>query len=240
MSDRLVTLATFPSAAEAALARNVLDEGGIRSQLAQESSNWAFGGLIGSVTLLVFEGDVERADQLLDEALGSPLAVEDEPQETDDEAPTSDFAENLPDRSPPIDVPSWTCRNCGARVHNDERVCWSCGTSKKGETNPYFVRGESTIAPPPAIQATTPSEVPEHVAETIDRAWRAAWLGTVIFFVPLVNLYSAWLLLSVADTAGHLTGRSRRRFYVAFIVDVLVLGVAIMLAVSVFLTPSEP
>jgi len=238
MSDRLVTLATFPSTAEAAIARNVLEEGGIRAQLAQESANWAFGGIIGSVTLLVHEGNVERAEQLLDEALGNPLAVEDEALETEDEGLASDFAENPPDRSPPVNVPAWTCAHCGVRVPENERRCWSCGASRTGEPNPYFVRGDSTLTAAPHRE-TAPQRVPDHVIDVVDRAWRAAWLGVVIFFVPLVNLYSAWLLLTVADEARFLTGRPRLRFYVAFLVDVLVLGVAVMLAVSIFHTPDS-
>src|SRR5688500_6129660 len=101
MATRLVTLATFPSPVEAALARNILDEAGIRAHAADDATGWAFSGMFGGVKLLVDEADLERAGELLDEALGQPLEADDEPEPTDrNGAPASAFAENLTDRSP--------------------------------------------------------------------------------------------------------------------------------------------
>src|SRR5262245_12881907 len=133
MSDRLVTLATFPTVVEAALARNILQDGGIPAQITQDTANWMMSGMFESVTLSVRESDVERADALLEEALNSPLEVEEEPPDTGEEQLASEFAENLPDRSPAADAPAWTCVACGARVANTDRRCWSCGASRAGD-----------------------------------------------------------------------------------------------------------
>jgi hypothetical protein len=72
--------------------------------------------------------------------------------------------------------------------------------------------------------------VPDDLDDTVNRAWRAACLGFLL--LPLGHLYSAWLLFSVADHAGRLEGPTRRRFYVAFALDLIVVGLLIMLIVA--------
>src|SRR5688500_446404 len=107
MATRLVTLATFPSPVEAALARNILDEAGIRAHAADDATGWAFSGMFGGVKLLVDEAELERAGDLLDAALGEPLETEEEPLEDEnDDVSASDFAENLADRSPAEHTPA--------------------------------------------------------------------------------------------------------------------------------------
>jgi hypothetical protein len=233
MAMRLVTVATFPSPIEAALARNILAEAGIRAEATEGASALAWTGMIGHVKLLVDESELERARDLLDEAFSHPLQGDDDPDEQDEyetnDIALGDYAENLADRSPPEGQPAWTCPVCGVRVGEEERRCWSCGASAAGEPNPYFIRGDST-------QGSRPREplpdhiVPDDLADTVNRAWLAALLGLPL--LPLAHLYSAWLLWSVAEYAGHLQGKTRRRFYVAFALDVLVVGLLIMLIVS--------
>jgi hypothetical protein len=82
MSTRLVTLATFPSPVEASLARNLLHEAGIRAELTEDTTNVIWGGMFGGVGLLVDESDLDRADELLTQALGD--AHEDEDDALDD------------------------------------------------------------------------------------------------------------------------------------------------------------
>ena len=38
----------------------------------------------------------------------------------------------------------WTCPACQSTVEDQFEVCWSCGTSRTGETDPDFVRADDT------------------------------------------------------------------------------------------------
>jgi hypothetical protein len=230
-SDRLLTLATFPSITEAALARGILAEADIPAQISDGTAGWAFGQLVGSVRLIVREGDAERAEQVLDEALAAPLEViEDQSEPHPGEA--SDFAENLVDRSADNDQPAWTCAACGARVQEDERRCWSCGTSRTGEPNPYYIRPESAVAPLSATSNVAQPDPPEHIRDWIVRAWRAAWLSPILL-PPLANFYSVWLLLHAARENIDLTPKYNLRFYVALLINLIVTAAAIMFWASI-------
>jgi hypothetical protein len=232
MATRLVTLATFPSPVEAALARNILAEAGIRAEGVEDSTAWALSGMFGGVKLLVDEADLDRAGELLDAALGAPLEAEDEPPDERDDVPASDFAENLADRSPADDAAAWTCLSCGVRVGADERRCWSCGASREGEANPYYVRPESAVAPPPTATKAAPHEPPEHVRDWIDRGWRAACFSAILL-PPLFNFYSAWLLLRAAGEATDLPPSYNRKFYGAFAINLIVTGLSILIWVLI-------
>jgi hypothetical protein len=237
MATRLVTLATFSSPVEAALARNILAEAGIRAEATEGANASVWGGMLGGVKLLVDENDLERAGELLDEALGDPLESEDEPDEPDehdhDETAASDFADNLADRSPAEGQPAWTCVACGARVGDSERRCWSCGATRRGEVNPYYVRPESAVAPPPAVKRPPVSQPPEHVRDLIDRAWRAACLSPVLL-PPLMNFYSAWLLLSAGSGTVDLPASYNWKFYGAMAINLFVTAMAIMAWIALF------
>ena len=225
---RLVTLATFPSPVEAALARNILEDAGIRAHAADEATGWAFSGMFGGVGLLVDEADLERAGELLDESLCEPLQTEEEPPEDEsNDLPVSDFAENLADRSPSENSPAWNCDNCGTRVSADERRCWSCGATRGGDANPYYLRPESAVAPPAAKQNIA-REPPEHVRDWIERGWRAACFSPILL-PPLFNFYSAWLLLRAAAEATDLPPAYSRKFYGAFAINLVVTGLSIVI-----------
>ncbi len=89
MATRLVTLATFPSPTEAAIARNFLAEAGIRAETTEGASALVWSGMLGGAKLLVDEADLERAGQLLDEAFGEPTDSDDQPA---DDQPANDLA----------------------------------------------------------------------------------------------------------------------------------------------------
>ena len=225
---RLVTLATFPSPVEAALVRNILEVGGVRAHAADDATGWAFSGMFGGVRLLVDEADLERAGELLDEALEEPLPTDDEPTVAErDDVPVSDFAENLADRSPATDGPAWTCGNCGARVNQDERRCWSCGATPGGEANPYYVRPESAVTSS-VLKPKSSREPPEHIRDWIERGWRAACFSPALL-PPLLNFYSAWLLLRAAGEATDLPPSYSRKFYGAFAINLVVTGLSIVI-----------
>jgi hypothetical protein len=81
--DRLVTVATFATAVEADLARNLLAEEGVAAYLecgALVEMVWMLGNAVGGVKLQVAEDDVPRAREILDRTAG---AIEAAPAETD-------------------------------------------------------------------------------------------------------------------------------------------------------------
>src|SRR5262249_54020872 len=66
MADKLITVATYTSSIDAALARNRLEAEGIPAFLDNEESSSVWGGLIGTtlIKLMVPEEDVLRADDI--------------------------------------------------------------------------------------------------------------------------------------------------------------------------------
>ena len=74
MGKRLVTIATFDQAAQARLAKNVLDDAGIQSTVNDESivaMDWLLSNAVGGVKVQVWEEDAERAVVALEEKLGA-------------------------------------------------------------------------------------------------------------------------------------------------------------------------
>ena len=237
MATRLVTLATFPSPIEAAMARNVLAEAGIRAEATEMANASIWGGMMGGAKVLVDEADLERAGQLLDEAFGEPLDSDDELANVHDEseidnAGAGGFADNLADRSPVDGEPAWACSVCGTRVAEDDVRCWSCGATRRGEANPYFVRPESAIDSPLPVKAPRSRPSPEQVQDWIDRAWRAACMSSILL-PPLLNFYSAWLLLRAAGETSELPASYSAKFYGALVINLVVSAVAIVIWISV-------
>lgn len=57
------------------------------------------------------------------------------------------------------------------------------------------------------------------------RGWRAAIIG-VLLLPPLLNLYSVWVLLWLALANPPMSAAGNRKFYLAFVVDALVICIA--------------
>jgi Putative prokaryotic signal transducing protein len=105
MSDEFVGVASFWNTAEAQLAKNRLDEHGIRAFLSGEAVGMLlyYTNAVGGVKLLVEEKDAEEARSLLtehadstelnqsarDEAAEAQPDIADESEESDDVAPTN-------------------------------------------------------------------------------------------------------------------------------------------------------
>lgn len=117
MGTRLVTIATFDQPAQARLAKNALDEEGIRSAISDENlvaMDWLLSNAVGGVKVQVWEEDADRAVAVLErkfgengEGLGAAGAPEDlaaqaeaaPPDEGEEPPPPSDGAES--DAVPP-------------------------------------------------------------------------------------------------------------------------------------------
>lgn len=67
MSDKLITIAQFENYLEANLARQMLEEGGIKSAVTGQNAANVFSGLpaVGFIELQVFEKDAEKALEIL-------------------------------------------------------------------------------------------------------------------------------------------------------------------------------
>lgn len=101
---KLVTVQSYPNAAEAHAARAVLEAGGLRSTIADESTAttlWHIGA-IGGIKLQVTAEDLVQSRELL----GTPLAA---------------------------DLPEWQCPACLQHVDPGFEVCWSCGLERPAE-----------------------------------------------------------------------------------------------------------
>jgi hypothetical protein len=81
MAGNLVTIATFDMPPKARLAQNALQEAGIKSTVADETTvamDWLLGAAVGWVKIQVLEEDAERAVAVLEEALGKDEAIDEE------------------------------------------------------------------------------------------------------------------------------------------------------------------
>lgn len=68
MSDELITIATYPYAPQAHVARNYLEDQGIAAFVADEFFSTLNYAMLSAVKLQVAAGDVARASELLEAA----------------------------------------------------------------------------------------------------------------------------------------------------------------------------
>ncbi|HEX5446114.1 MAG TPA: hypothetical protein VFW87_19965 [Pirellulales bacterium] len=226
MNEELVAIATYPTPNEAAVARVALEAEGIKAFLTDDhliGMGWIFGNAVGHVKLLVAVSDAERASQLL-------------------EAGFDDW--------PLDDAEPWNCSQCGEEVDAEFDECWSCGAvrpehrtavretinsaasasddiellpplpdgveGQKRAENPYA----SPLATETAKEEPAPTEATRSGDEVAHRAWRASVFGLVLC-PPLLNFYSAWLLLTIAFSDCRLSNRGQRWMYGAWAINLL-------------------
>jgi hypothetical protein len=84
MAGRLVTVATFDQVAQAHIAKNALEDAGIKAMIADENTVgmlWSVATAIGGVKVQVLEEDAETALAVLERELGPDEALPDDPPE---------------------------------------------------------------------------------------------------------------------------------------------------------------
>ena len=219
-SDRdVVIVASYPSAAQAALAVERLTQEGIVARVGEEATGTLLGGYgpgVASVKVLVMRGDAHEAAALLteaeDEITPAPAAGASEP---------------------------WRCPQCDVEVDEGLSVCWSCGATADGEQDPSFrpqvadpsfpadVFGPSGEDAEAGAAARSPGELTAD--QLAERAKWAAILG-VILIPPLLHLISLFLLVGVWDEREDLTDDGRRAAVVALAVDVVAIGLVVLIA----------
>jgi hypothetical protein len=92
--------------------------------------------------------------------------------------------------------------------------------SPEARDNPYrSPQASSHWDKTPVEPATTPADTASGDAQAL-RAWRAAVIGLLVC-PPLLNLYSAWLLLELAFLDDPLSPAGTRNYYLAWLVDIL-------------------
>jgi hypothetical protein len=195
-TQRLISIATFATPEEAEIGRGVLDAEGIPSFL--ENSN--------TVGMLWHLGNATGWVKLLVSEDHAGRAAELlQPSRNGDATET---------HSGP-----WTSA-CGAEVDAGFNTCWQCGASHALLATPSpSVPDADAESCQSATEPTPTSDDP--AGESIDRAWKAAIFGCM-FLPVLLNIYSIGILLQHLETP--LDERRTRRFYVAWLVNVTVLG----------------
>jgi hypothetical protein len=53
--------------------------------------------------------------------------------------------------------PAWSCSQCGESVPGGFEVCWNCGTSQNGATDPGFSKEPANYQPPDESQPAEPA-----------------------------------------------------------------------------------
>lgn len=121
MSRELRIVGSYATPVEADAVRALLAAEGLRSVLADEATvgmNWLLGNAVRGVKVLVADDDLVRAVQIVSQA--------------------ADSANEIARRQhKPLD---WKCQRCGEEVSGDFDVCWSCGATRDGATDPSFER----------------------------------------------------------------------------------------------------
>ncbi len=179
MADRLVTVATFGSPFEAALARNRLQEAGIPACLTEEETVGLLGGLMGpglsGIKLLVSEEHLSRAEEVL-----AQLQVEVESElDSTDEFARAEFS--IMEKRP-----------APAESEDTEAI-----TAQPSPTEP----AETSImahAPAPAEVASGSMTVP-----TGDQLARRAFWAAVIGFAAIPSLFVPAVIARVPHVAGQ-------------------------------------
>lgn len=216
MPGELVTVATFDTFPEADLARHHLEAAGIRVSLMDETMGgmfWELSNAIGGIKLQVLQEDEPKAVEILEGHAAEERGPEGEVAAADIESAT------------------WTCTLCGIEVSAACATCPSCGVAMHAREDDY--PRSSRILLEGQTEATEGEEAPAPTEELCRRAARAAILG-VLMCPPLLQIYSLWLLFRLTLVDEDLNERATRYFFFALVLDLLVVGMALVSMVLFF------
>lgn len=249
MPEELVTIATFPTPAETAIARLALEAEGIAAFVTNDhlvGMTWILANALGQVKVLVPASHAEQSLKTL-------------------EMPYDDWPDN--------ERPSWKCADCGEEIDAEYEECWSCGAAKSADlalpSSPETSNGplaaesdvrdragraepvasENPYAAPFAAESAQTQWPARPVAPGGDaiagRAWRASVFGLALSPLagsmdwpfpmrhPLLRLalsfYSVALLLALAVTNAPLSQRGQRCLVGAWVFNALAgLGIGLV------------
>lgn len=248
MSRELRIVGTFATPVEADAVRALLDAAGIRSVLADEATvgmNWLLGNAVRGVKVLVADDDLVRAVQIVSEAADAAreLALRnDKPSDWKcllcGEEVSGDFdicwscgatRDGAADPEFERDVEA---EESGAPTGGEESNAAPADDAAQDEPPPARTDESNPFRSPLAPLAEEPSAAKveeEHEFSEDDevafRAWKASIIGLAIC-PPVLQLYSTTLLLSLAFNERPLGPKAARRYVVAWMVNILVVGLA--------------
>ncbi len=131
-----------------------------------------------------------------------------------------------------MDDSSWSCPSCRATVAGTASQCPHCGTSSRGDVNPYFARltPDDTEQDVRHISSTPPSMLRAQVL----LAWRGSILGLLlcppVIVPPLLHVYSLWKLFTLDVELDDLPPGLRWRYYAAAALDFAACGTYVVSA----------
>lgn len=239
MSEDFVTIGSFADVVAAHAARARLEAAGIRAYLVGEevaNSLWHVGSALGGIKLQVAQSDVERVQQLVAEEEGAD----------GDEA-----GDGRPWRCRPcqevVDAEFDVCWSCGLprsdvedenyqapAAPNDEEYAKNHPLPSEqptrygepaGTENPYASPEVESSGELPAKPLTI---VDDDTEQLVQRAYRSAIIG-LLLCPGVLHLYSFGLLLLIGGRIERLTSKSKRRFMLAFVVDMIAIAAVILL-----------
>jgi hypothetical protein len=181
MADRLVTIARYPNAASAEIARIRLEESGIAVRIVNAetvTALWHVGTALGDVQLVVAEEHAERASGLL-----STLEPLDESRQA------TEAADGTP-----------LCLACGAEFPTDTDRCPACGWSYGNDPDADAAAtareddDEATPDPDDAAPMESPTRTLTQVRD-VGMPFLSLWVAMTVAALILGFLACTWSLL---------------------------------------------
>jgi hypothetical protein len=216
MSDRMVLLAIYGNPVEAELVRGQLEAEGIRAVVMGTTSGDLFAGMgigMSNVQLLVPEGDLQRAGDLLDateeddefdEDEGS-TAIKGEPERKESSTQVrAPLESSLQDRMPPSDAPPPE----SADLPPEEEM------------------------PPEEDDEREDRSVTWTADDVAARAFRAAIFG--FFTCGLLHVYALWLVIRLPWVEGELSPTGSRKTVAALAISFVPGTLLILFCVGIF------
>ncbi|MGN6134606.1 MAG: putative signal transducing protein [Aureliella sp.] len=231
-AEPLAILTTVQQAFEAEHLQQVLENAGIPAYVEglHCSTNFTFNALIGTIRIRVPERDLERAEQVLEEAQqprGSDWYCG-ACAETNDAGfdicwkcgrPRSEVEAEPPAQAEQLPVAS----------HDSISIPY---TPVVDNPNPYATPSQHSTALRPPVEATSARAA----EEAINNAWKLSVIGLIL--VPFVTqLISTVILLRTLSYRAPLSQRSQMRFWAAMLINVAALSLLIIWAVMLLIKP---
>lgn len=229
--NKLVTIRNYESPVEAGLAQSRLEDADVPAFVEGSQAATAMsyvGTALGGVKLQVAAADVERAVAVLKTPVkAGPEGDWDCPQcgtrvEHGFEVcwscgATRDDEPSFEDEAPPEQLV--TCTMCGAEVADDLRQCPKCGEALDAGESDGFGRTEVDQQ---SVDDEAGEDDVDPAAQMLNRAWKSAWIGTVLC-PPLLSIYSLVQLSKYLELRAGSGAPISKRAHVAFGVNILMI-----------------
>lgn len=252
MSRELRIVGTFATPVEAEAVRLQLEAEGIRSVLADEATvgmNWLLGNAVHGVKILVADDDLERAAEIVADAAASARMAGIGKSKSPDwkcrlcgEDVSGDFEvcwscgasrEGTADPDFEKDAEAEAAgRDADLKESTPEAgldpanlADFQTAADRYDEPNPFRAPLAPLGAEPVEVQGSQEELELTEDDEAAFRAWKASVMGLAIC-PPFLQLYSTALLVSLALNERPLSPKASRRYVVAWLINIVVVGLA--------------